>query len=642
VIGGVAWSADPQTGRRDLVRIASNGAHVLVELGIGRARVALRSGAIGLTAQQCQAMAWLVVRAAWSVGDGEDPQQVEWQFDGGRFHFGQPRAIEELPRVTVPPALGQPVLWTNANVKDAIAGVPTTASWSFIQPYLRAILFAPIERVGYAVPRGMEVVRRFEGRAYLDLSSLQAAYFDAFGAPTSRVNRSLGGPDVEISLPPPSGAQTRRWRTAEVRLTWLMLRHERIYSRAIDRTQRAARSLPLDVRGYSDEQLIEMAVWIAERQSAFGPLFQIGNFAAGMWVVPLEQFLEQWLPGKSERVAAGLMAGSGQVTSAEHGVRLVELARVAAREPEAIAVLERSDAEPTAWRTLPATSAFRRELARFLDDFGHRGVYEAELANPRWIEDPRFLLDQVRSYLEEGVPAARAGEQRRAAEEALRQLPVVQRVTASWLARRARRSAALREAGKSALMAMALPTRMIMLEFARRLVDADVIDQVDDVFHLSQADLLTFARGDWDGSDFRALVAARRALREARLTGPAPPDLIGGTAPTVVGGLRGLAAAPGVGCGPARLIRHPSEGGRLRRGDVLVAPSTDPGWTPLFFRCAAVVTEAGGFLSHGAIVARELGLPAVVNVSGVLGQLTDGEMVCVDGNRGLVERQTVR
>jgi pyruvate,water dikinase len=282
-------------------------------------------------------------------------------------------------------------------------------------------------------------------------------------------------------------------------------------------------------------------------------------------------------------------------------------------------------------------------FARFLDEFGHRGVYEAELANPRWIEDPSFLLDQVRTYVQEGLPAPRAREQRRLAEQALRRLPLLPRVLAMWLARRARRSAAQREAGKSALVAMALPVRMLLLEFGRRLVASSLIDTADDVFHLSRADLETFGRGEWDGRDFRALIGERRRLREARLAEPEPPDLIGAAVlPGVSDQLRGLAAAPGVGRGPARLIRHPAEGARLQRGDVLIAPSTDPGWTPLFLRCSAVITEAGGLLSHGAIVARELGLPAVVNVAGVFEALTDGDEVCVDGNRGIVERRGVR
>ncbi len=618
MIHGVAYSADPVTGRRDRVRLTAQSGVAIVDTGIATWHVAERQGLTDVSDAHCLTLARLAVRLEWAVGEGQDPQALDWWFDGHQFTLGAPRAIQDFPRLTIALARGQRPLWSNGNLKDAIAGVPTTASWSFIAPYLRSILFAPITQLGYPVPPGMEVVRRFEGRAYLDLASLQAIYFDALGVLPMEANRSLGGPLAEIAVPPAMPKELKRWDNARRKALWLLLRHPRRYARAIDQVQRMARVYGLHFSSYSDTQLMDLAEEIAQQQVAFGPLFQMGNFEAGTWLTPLEQLLDRSRPGDGSQLAAALMAGSGQVTSAEHGYRLVQLARTT------------DDA------------VFKRELARFLDDFGHRGVYEAELANPRWIEDSSFLMAQVRELRHQGVPADRANEQRVAAEHVLQELPLVARLAARWLARRARRSAALREAGKSALIAMALPVRRILLEFGDRMVQRGVLEHVDDVFHLSRADLETYVRGEWDGSDFRVLVAQRRELRARRLALPPPPDLIGSLeAPrtAIDGVLRGMAAAPGRACGPARLISHPSDSARLQRGDILVAPSTDPGWTPLFLRCAAVVTEVGGFLSHGAIVAREYGLPAVVNVQGVLQALSDGEVICVDGNRGLVERQ---
>jgi pyruvate,water dikinase len=151
------------------------------------------------------------------------------------------------------------------------------------------------------------------------------------------------------------------------------------------------------------------------------------------------------------------------------------------------------------------------------------------------------------------------------------------------------------------------------------------------------------------------LVAERRRVRNERLAAPGPPDLVAGNRLSLwerprgarVRGtsrvrptdeLVGVAAASGQALGPARILHHPSDGERLRRGDVLVAPSTDPGWTPLFLRAAALVTEVGGYLSHGAIVAREFGIPAVLNVPDALTLLRDGEPVLVDGDTGRVVR----
>ena len=118
------------------------------------------------------------------------------------------------------------------------------------------------------------------------------------------------------------------------------------------------------------------------------------------------------------------------------------------------------------------------------------------------------------------------------------------------------------------------------------------------------------------------------------------PQAPAALSPTAHGhdGWLGLGVAAGSIEAPARLIRTPQEGARLTQAEILVAPTTDPGWTPLFLRAGGLVMEKGGSLSHGAIVAREFGLPAVVNIPGVLDLLHDGEIIRVDGDTGVVQR----
>ena len=101
----------------------------------------------------------------------------------------------------------------------------------------------------------------------------------------------------------------------------------------------------------------------------------------------------------------------------------------------------------------------------------------------------------------------------------------------------------------------------------------------------------------------------------------------------------GIGAAPGHARGKARVIRDPREGNTLESGEILVAPSTDPGWPPLFLRAAGIVMASGGYLSHGAIVAREYGITAVVNLPGILDDLKSGDVLVVDGDTGRVTRE---
>ena len=127
---------------------------------------------------------------------------------------------------------------------------------------------------------------------------------------------------------------------------------------------------------------------------------------------------------------------------------------------------------------------------------------------------------------------------------------------------------------------------------------------------------------------------------ERRCQGDEPPNFLIGAAVGVAHveshRLQGTGASPGVVTGVVRILRTPEDGGRLSKGDILVARATDPGWTPLFLKAGGLVVELGGMLSHGAVVAREYGLPAVTNVQGATTQLKEGQMVTIDGRQGVV------
>src|SRR5262249_7399116 len=193
-----------------------------------------------------------------------------------------------------------------------------------------------------------------------------------------------------------------------------------------------------------------------------------------------------------------------------------------------------------------------------------------------------------------------------------------------------------------------------------RLAELGRIDAPEDVFHLSNRDLEAFVLGRWGGQGARELSTDRRAQWRAWLTespadvitwqvngeshSPAPvPEITREPGMDFASGgrftrWRGVAASSGRVTGIARVLRGPGGGARLKRGEGLVAPSTDPGWTPLFLRAGAIVMETGGYISHGAIVAREYGLPAVVNMPGILQHISDGDRLVVDGDLGEVLR----
>jgi pyruvate,water dikinase len=202
----------------------------------------------------------------------------------------------------------------------------------------------------------------------------------------------------------------------------------------------------------------------------------------------------------------------------------------------------------------------------------------------------------------------------------------------------------VREDTRFAFMLPLPVLRRTLLELGRRLRDAGVLDADDDVFHLELCELdridgVCPPPPDLAG-ELRSLVARRKARRaELARTPLVDPRLLGPLAADGPNGevlLRGTPGSPGMVEGPVRVIREGSEFGNLRAGDVLVAPYTNPAWTPLFERAAAVVVDSGGPASHAAIVAREYGIPAVMATVDGTRRLTDGVRVRVDGARGAV------
>ncbi len=686
VAAGVAFSCDPRTGQRDRVTInaAPGWGSAVVSGTISPEEITVIQRIDGeplqikrlkeqpqvLADKQVIALASLVQRVFWSLGDGQDPQDIEWAYDGKHFWLVQARPATHVPHVTLPAITSLPTIWSNANIKDAIPGIQTPFSWSIIQPISSNMLYVPCQAAGYSFPAGMERMRRFAGRGYFDLTMLQWSYCDTFGLLPHDVNRDIGGHQPEIPFPsqhPLRGWEGPRRILARLLLVRAILRSAHIFPHDTLRLRTCARmQARFPWTDCTKEELLAQLQLINEQAGAFGPRYQFANLGK-VWADYLAQTLEGERPGQGRTLASALMTGSREVESAEYGYQLYEVAIAVTHDPDALTYLATKPFDPQGWRHLPTHSPFRHALTSFLDAFGHRSVYELELANPRWSEEPSYLLDCIRTLLEQETittPYAIAREKRQAAEMEVARLPLRIRPIVYWLAKQARRAVAHREAGKSTLVLLLQPLRGIALEVGRRMAAEHILKDKQDVFFLVWPDLIAFLRGEWDGQGAQTLVQDRKEQHSVWLS-QTPDDVFICDAqghPTELPAdfeskdkefhadrrssdgnmLHGLGASSGRASGRARIILHPNEGHRLQVGDILVAPSTDPGWTPLFLRANAIVMETGGYLSHGAIVARELGIPAVINIPGLLETIKDGQLLTVDGNQGHIILGEVR
>lgn len=294
----------------------------------------------------------------------------------------------------------------------------------------------------------------------------------------------------------------------------------------------------------------------------------------------------------------------------------------------------------------------------FLLEYGMRGVAEIDMGRSRWRDDPELLMDVVRNYLaldaDELSPevALRNG----AAEAERLRAEYVQRLrgTRRGLMRaklldaavhRLRVLGGLRELPKLHLCKILDVYRRLLRERGEELAAAGQLAAADDVFFVPLADLQRHAGGE--PRDLRAAVAGEREDYEREAARRRPPRLLLSTGEAFYEGLTeadgdgddlvGAPVSPGVVEGRVRVVLDP-RGARLEAGEVLVCPSTDPAWTPLFVTAGGLVMEMGGLTTHGAVVAREYGIPAVAGVHQATERLTTGERVRVDGSSGRVTR----
>ncbi|MGI5129005.1 PEP/pyruvate-binding domain-containing protein [Pseudonocardia sp. CA-107938] len=323
-------------------------------------------------------------------------------------------------------------------------------------------------------------------------------------------------------------------------------------------------------------------------------------------------------------------------------------------DPESVRALAEATPVELAgrWRDGLLPRVAQDGLTRFLEAHGHRAVAEIDLGMPRWWDDPTYVLGVIANYLRLTDPAqapdavfARGAAAADAAVAgvvgAVRQRSALRAALTGWALRRMRELAGLRETHKDYLVRLFAVVRAELVAVGRDLTERGLLDHADDVVWLDLAEL----RRAVGGVNLRELIAERRADYDRELQRRHVPRILlsDGTEPEALataavapdGALTGTAASAGTVTGIARVVLDPV-GAHLEPGEILVVPSTDPGWTPLFLTAGGLVMEMGGANSHGAVVAREYGIPAVVGVPDATITIATGDRITVDGAAGIV------
>ncbi|TME89325.1 MAG: phosphoenolpyruvate synthase [Chloroflexi bacterium] len=668
-IAGVLFTADPITGRRrraaidavrglgeQLVSGAVNPDHYLVDAGTGA--VLERRGDI-LDDVRLRELAVIGARIEAHFGT---PQDVEWAIDAQKLWIVQSRDITTL--YPIPASAPDPDrdlrVYLSVNVAQGVLQ-PFTPMGSQTFRLMSTALASAVGRHVGDPTAGVPVLAESGMRLWVDLTGLVR------NSATRKVPvRVLSVMEARSSgifarlLEDPRLAPRGGSRLRSLLLGLRAVAHTgapRVVLRALLRPDATRERLLREV-----DEIVRLDAGPlntpAERLDAFERLFLVWppRMFPRLVAMVAAGFLSYNLAGRLLRGVASddelrtLLRGLPYNPTTQMDLDLWALAVRTREDPPSRSAL--ADREPAdlsgAFRRGDLPSLLQHELDTFLERYGHRAIAEIDLGLPRWSEDPAHLLGAIANYQRLDVAALAPDAQfSRGAREAeamvatlLSRVHGPRRMLARALLRRVRALAGAREAPKFHVIRVFARGRAILAPVGDALAAAGRIAAADDIWFLTIPD----ARRAVAGEDLRDVVAARRSeyRRELRRRHIPRVLLSDGTdaeaafaSPAADAAIRGTPASPGTARGVARVMLTPA-GARLEPGEVLVAPATDPGWTPLFLTASALVMEMGGMMSHGAVVAREYGIPAVVGVPNATERIVTGQRIIVDGSAGTV------
>lgn len=511
-------------------------------------------------------------------------------------------------------AIGSSSAWTRVNIAEAFPGVPTPLTWSWAGPASNAGPTRGWVKMG-VFPRSQErphpdaaqrIVAISRGRAVLNLDRLHAIGDRIPFNSGDKLEQTLFSSE---QVSPTSRAVRRRYPFVAVKLPWAVIsaRRSLLASAAVTRVWWAE-----SVRRMDDAAIARSL--LVESQSRYSGLAmnQAQTTVAG-------QGLFEALVALCARYDLPQAAGSLATTTTQ------------APEVETVEDL---------WRLAHGSLT----LEAFLERHGYHAPVQGELATPSWRADPTPVLHLAATYAKRsdeenpGVVQRRRQRERDALERTLlERVPRVATPAVRGLLAAVRAYVPLREVNRMQFLQCYDVARAAATSLGRNLTERGLVDTVDDVFFLTVEELVS---GEQPPAGLVAKRRERQAYYEAheipvRFTGK--PELRPIVAPAQCDRIEGIGGSAGVAEGRARVVEGPDDPNGLEEGEVLVAETTSPSYASYFLVASAVVVDIGGMLSHGPIVAREMGIPCVINTKHARHTIRTGDLVRVDGDRGVVE-----
>jgi phosphohistidine swiveling domain-containing protein len=615
------------------------------------------------------------------------PQDIEWAVDAaGQLFVLQTRPVTNAAEYG--PAAGNRMIWDNSNIVESYSGVTSPLTFSFIRRAYTIVYhcFAEVMGIAPKVVAANEdtfsnMLGLFRGRVYYNLRNWYRLIklFPGYQY-NARYMESMMGLKEPLELDDVDAKPSfwRKWFVEFPSLLKLLGRSLWNFSRLqrrVDQFQSDFRrhyevwdemdfsklSPPEALRLYQDMERALLWNWKA-------PI--INDFYVMIYYGLLKKLCESWCGDTTGAMQNDLICGEGGIESAQPAKHLLRMAARAQHDPELRRMILEDDLDSLPKRITedPRYAEFSGEMQRYLRLYGFRCMHELKLEEFSLRDRPASVYGVVRNYLalnDEAaldVAAAEAREQRvRQEAEAKVWTTLRQRNGAWWrgfvfrrILRNARNGVKNRENMRFARTRIYGLLRELMRGVGGQLAAEGILDEREQIFYLTMDEVWDFIRGTAVTTDLRALAELRKAEFD-RYRDPATPapderfETFGmvyhrnlfrnhrAAAPKFVDGkLRGIGCCQGVIEAPARVVHHPADAHGLV-GTILVAERTDPGWVPLYPAVKGILIERGSILSHSAVVAREMGIPTIVGISGLLASIKDGQRIRMDGQAGTVE-----
>ena len=585
------------------------------------------------------------------------PQDIEWALAENSFYVLQSRPVTTLNLLNaISTAADEPEFfsfdpnteWTNVGLKERCHQPLSILGWSIIEPCQNAGLSWLYEAVaGKKIPTGTKLFNNVYGYLYMNFTLIKKI------SPTSSLANFLSEDKTGEFSP-------KRGNLQELKLLIKSFFAGRKMAGFLDKE--FYRMLPgylQEIKGLGEYELDslsnrELYEYLLAGRTLAESFFRYQTASlsvAEVYYKVLTGFMVKWLDDKNMSLSAKLVSGLPNNLTVESNNDVWKLARLLNQSPRLRSLFLSMSAEEFLSRAGKTGEGrfFISQLEDLLKKHGHLNT-RMDIATDFWWENPVIVLSMVRGFLsdtENADPDVREWEKKKVREETeafvRSKLSFVQRLLLNWILPLTQTYMLLRDNRHYYVTMPFSLMKKTINRLGRRLQTEGFLLSDKDIFFLTTGEIEAVILGNMGIEDSRTLIMKRKSVKEVDIQELPSlfkgwPQLESSSISIEIEGktLPGVGGSPGKASGPVKIIRSPGDFALFKAGEVLVTASTDPAWTPLFAIAKAVVTDYGGLLSHGAIVAREYGIPAVLGVNKATEILQDGQSITVDGYNGVV------